>query len=242
VLKWIFCILQFTLLSYAAPKKVIIGLTVYPPFTMVDTFGGLPGIHHEYLSELLESAGFQPDFETLPWSRVLQKAENGKFDFLLFLSGAPETRENYVEIAEVQRVRIMLFGAQSQINLSKDQIIGKLKGTVCPLFAKNELKHVHFFDYNSSEQAGKMLAANHLNAICTTRELYEHEFRRDGSSSFVFFEYPGYRKDLKLSLFVHKDVAQGNVTTILNAYSKLKQKKTLSRLYKKYGIAEPTKL
>lgn len=230
----------FPLLSWAVPdNRVSVATAIYKPFMILENDGRLNGIYHEYLSELVKKAGLEASFETMPIPRVLNHATKGTFDFFMFASGIPEARKNYIEVAHFHKIKMVMISTDKNVDLKGKSItIGRPAGNFCPIFTKEEEKNIKYIEYESTDQAIKMLIANRMNAICTTRELFHYELQLSSYSSLKYYEIPNYHHELMISLFVHRRLPVQKINSITKAVAELEQKKVLNNIYKKYGLKE----
>lgn len=235
----------FLLIWPAAGKAshVSIATTLYRPFMSLDDNGHISGIYHEYLTELTKKSGLQAAIEPMPLSRVLNHASKGTHDVLMFVSGAPEAERHYLELARFGKVQIILISTEKKLDFSKEAfVVGKATGSLCPVFSKEQEKKVRFLDYHSISDALKLLSLHRINAICTSRTLFNREIQKSPYAHLKTYEFPEYHHEYMISLFVHKRLHPKKISSLSKAVAELEQKKTLPNLYRKYGIEEPSAL
>lgn len=89
--------------AVAAPKqKVKMINDTYAPFVLDAKHKVGPGIDVEIAKKALENAGYDVDFEIVPWGRVLKDLELGKADLTTTLS-FKEERDSYLDWSEPYR-------------------------------------------------------------------------------------------------------------------------------------------
>lgn len=224
------------------PPRVSFALAVYNPFVIQENDGHLRGIYQEYLAELIQRAGLEPHFETMPLNRVLHHASKGTYDFFMGISGTPEADGNYLEIARFHKMKVVLIGLTKKLNFDEGPIvIGKAPDTHCPLFTKEQEKKVRYYDYTNTPQAVKMMSAKRITALCTTRELFYFEIQQSLYANWNFNELSDFHHEFVVSLFANKRIHPDKIKSVNRAVAELDQKKILTNLYKKYGLEEPAK-
>lgn len=228
--------------STAPAPRVSLALAVYNPFVIQEGDGNLHGIYQEYLAELIKKAGLQPQFEAMPLKRMLYHATKGTYDFFMGISGTPEAAGNYLEVARFHKMKIVLIGMAKKLNFDEGPIvIGKAPNSYCPVFNKEQEKKIRYYEYRTTPQAIKMLAAKRIAALCTTRELFYFELQKSLYATRSFAEISGYHHEFVVSLFANKRIHPDKITLVNRAVTELDQKKIMTGLYKKYGLEEPAK-
>lgn len=222
--------------------RVSFALAVYRPFVIQENNGQLHGIYQEYLAELIQRAGLEPRFETMPLNRVLHHASKGTYDFFMGISGIPEAEGKYMEVARFHKMKVTLIGLAKKLNFDEGPIvIGKAPDTKCPLFNKEQEKKIRYFEYENTAQAVKMMSAKRISALCTTRELFHFEIQQSLYADWNFNEFNEFHHEFVVSLFANKRIEAEKIKSVTRAVVELDQKKILTNLYKKYGLVEPAK-
>lgn len=245
-LSFLFFIWMATSAVHAAPlpkkesaPRVSFALAPYNPFVILESDGHLHGIYQEYLAELIQRAGLDPQFDPMPLTRMLHHATKGTYDFFMGVSGIPEAEGQYLEIARFHKMKVILIGMVDKIDFKGEPlVIGKAPNTYCPLFNKEQEKKIRYYEYKDTPQALKMLVAKRISAICTTRELFYFELQNSRYASLSFKEMSEFHHEFVISLFAHKRIAPEKIKSVNKAVTELEQKKFLSSLYKKYGLEE----
>lgn len=235
------------LVASSAPKvsalsRVIFAVVVYNPFIIEEIDGQLRGIYHEYLTEVLQRSGLEPEFESMPLTRVLLHASKGTHDIFMSVSGTPEANGNYVEIARFHKLKVILIGLINKIDLAKETlVVGKAPNSYCPLFTKEQEKHVRYFEYKDMDQAMKMLSAKRISALCTTRELFYFDQKKSQYADLKFNEFKEFQHEFIISLYANKRLSAEKIKSLKKSVDEVEQKKLLITLYKKYGLGDLTK-
>jgi len=222
------------------PPRASVMLSTYSPFVI--SHGKMNGIYQDYLFELIQRSGLDPQFDIFPLNRVMNQVIKGDYDFFIGLSGLTEAAKKYNEIAPFHKMKFVLIGIEKKLNFEEETIvIGKLPDTECAMFNKEQAKKIRFYEYTETQQAIKMLAAKRLSALCTTRELFYFEIQSSEYKKWSFKEFSEFRQEISLSLFANKRLSTDSITRVNNTVSELDQKKFMSSLYKKYGLEEVAK-
>lgn len=234
-----------TALAVVAPPsssivpRVTLAVSIYKPFIIQDSDGKLSGIYQEYITDLVHKAGMEPSFEIMPLPRMLHHATKGTYDLFMSVSGVPEAEGKYLEIARFHHLQVVLIGVAKKIDFSNGPLmVGKTPNSFCPVFSPEEEKKVKFFEYDSTDQALKMLLSKRLSAICTTREMFYYDLHQSQYANLKFKEFPDYHHDLVISLFANKRLPPEKIKSLSKAAVESDQKKVLSNIYKKYGLID----
>lgn len=235
------------IVAFSAPKtqtlpRVTFAVAVYNPFIIEEDDGRLRGIYLDFLTDVIQRSGFDPEFESMPLTRVLLHASKGTHDFFMGISGMPETDAKYTEVARFHKLKVILIGLIKKIDLDKDTlVVGKAPNSYCPLFTKEQEKHIRYFEYRDIDQAMKMLTAKRISVLCTTRELFYFDLKRSQYINLKFNEFKEFQHDFTISLFANKKLPAEKIKFLGKTLDEVAHKKLLLTLYKKYGLGDLAK-
>lgn len=115
------------------PKKFVIYMGHYAPYTYHDEKGEIAGKAVEMAKEIFATAGFEVTLMIRPWSRAISMFEGDPSSFLLMLDRVPEREDRYTWISPLADQRFKLISRKrSDFSFStKEDIISGNQKAVC---------------------------------------------------------------------------------------------------------------